>query len=121
MSLKSYLKHLSFTTLFIFLELLFISTLYYFDILSSNLVNYLKPLLIILTMFISSYLLGRHISKNGYLEGGKLGLSIILIFFIISVLFFRSYFKLRVILYYLIILFTSILGSMIGINKSKNN
>lgn len=119
MNIKFFFKHLSITLLTIFLILLFISTLYYFNILSSNIVNYLRPLSIFLTLFISSYNLGKKIEKNGYLEGCKLGTAAVLFFLILSLIFFHSYFKIRIILYYFILIITSILGSMIGINKVK--
>lgn len=119
MNIKNFLNHFLWTLLAIFLTLFFISTLYYFNIISSNITNYLRPLSILLILFISSYKLGKKIEKNGYLEGCKLGSSTILFFLIISLIFFRSYFKFRIILYYFILIITSILGSMIGINKEK--
>lgn len=99
--------------------LLIISTLYYFDIIGSGLVNYLRLFTIFLILFFTSYKLGKNTEKNGYLEGLKFGTFHIIIFFLISIIAFRSDFRLRIILYYLILLAISALGSMIGINKSK--
>ena len=119
MNIKNFLKHFLVTTIVIFLNLFFISTLYYFNILSTSIVNYLRPLSILIILFISSYRLGKKLEKNGYLEGLKLGGTTIILFLIISIIFFRSYFMIRLVLYYIILLITSILGSMIGINKEK--
>lgn len=117
--IKTYLKYLGFTILSILICLLLISTLYYFNILGSGLVKFLRPLVIFINIFISSYILGKHTEKNGYLEGLKLGGMIILTFFIISLILFRNYFQLRLIFYYFIILFISIFGSMVGISKNE--
>lgn len=119
MNIKNFFKHFLITTIVLFLNLLFISTLYYFNILSTNIVNYLRPLSILTILFISSYKLGKKLEKNGYLEGLKLGSATIILFLLISIAFFRNYFKIRLVLYYTILLITSILGSMIGINKEK--
>ena len=120
MNIKSFLKIFSKTLITIFLALLIISTLYYFNILSDKIASYLRPLSILLILFITSYKLGKKSIKNGYLEGFKLGSLVIVFFFILSLIFFRNYFKIRLILYYLILLITSILGSMIGISKKKS-
>ncbi len=117
--IKTYLKYLGFTILSILICLLLISTLYYFNILGSGLVKFLRPLVIFINIFISSYILGKHTEKNGYLEGLKLGSMIILTFFIISLILFRNYFQLKLIFYYFIILFISIFGSMVGISKNE--
>ncbi len=119
--IKTYLKYLGFTILSILICLLLISTLYYFNILGSGLVKFLRPLVIFINVFISSYILGKHTEKNGYLEGLKLGGIIIFTFFIISLLLFRNYFQLRLIFYYFIIIFISIFGSMVGISKNDVN
>ena len=119
-NIKSYLKYLGISLIMILLGLLLISTLYYFDILSSNVINYIRIIFIMLVMFIVSFILGKNTDKNGYLAGIKFGLMNIVIFLIIGVLFFKDVLQLRLILYDFILLFTSILGSMIGINKKKN-
>lgn len=119
--LKSYLKHIGFTLLSILISLLLISTLYYFNIIGSGFMKYLRLLIILLNIFISSYILGKHSEKNGYLEGLKLGGIIILIFFVISIIFFRDYFQMRLIFYDFIIVFVSVFGSMVGISKNDKD
>lgn len=57
--LKTYIKNLAISLIFIFLSLLLLSTLYYFNILSSNLVSYLRPLVILVNIFIGSYIIGK--------------------------------------------------------------
>lgn len=118
-NLKTTLKYGVISILTIFVLLFLVGTLYYFDIISSGTVNYLRLFIILSVLFGTSFILGKNTKKNGYLEGMKFGIFDILIFLIISVIFFRSDFKLRIILYYIILLITSVLGSMIGINRSN--
>lgn len=118
-NIKTTLKYSLVSLILIFVLLLFTSTLYYFDIIGSSAINYLRLLIIFFVLFFTSYILGKNTEKNGYLAGLKFGLVDILIFFLISILAFRSDFKIRIILYDIILLAISVLGSMIGINKSK--
>lgn len=119
--LKYYLKYLIVSLISIILSLLLISSLYYFNIINNNVINYLRPLIIILNVFIISYIIGKHSEKKGYLEGIKFGLLIIFISICISFIFFRNEIKPRIIIYETIILGTSMFGSMVGINKKKKN
>lgn len=118
-NIKTTLKYSLVSLILIFLLLLLTSTLYYFDIIGSSVVNYLRLFIIFLVLFFTSYILGKNTEKNGYLAGLKFGLADIIIFFLISIVAFRSDFKLRLVLYDMILLAISVLGSMIGINKSK--
>lgn len=119
--LEMYIKNLSISLIFIFLSLLIISTLYYFDILSNHVVNYLRPFVILVNIFIGSYLIGKKADKNGYLEGLKYGGLILTVFLLIALFFFHNFFRIRFILYDLILLITSVFGSMVGINKKNKD
>ena len=69
--------------------------------------------------FIISYKKGKTSDKKGYKVGLKIGLTNIAILYILSILFLSFKLPLKKIIYYLIILTTSILGSIIGINKKN--
>lgn len=118
--LESVMKNLIISLICIFLSLLLVSTLYYFNILSSGVVNYLRPLVIIINIFIGSYIVGKKADKLGYLEGLKYGGLLLGVFLLIALFFFRGFFQLRFILYDIILLMTSVFGSMIGINRKKD-
>lgn len=120
-NIKTYLKYLGISLISILIGLLVISTLYYFDILSNNIVSYIRVIYMMLVIFIISFILGKNTDKNGYLAGIKFGLMNIISFLIFGLLFFRDGLQLRLILYDFILLFISILGSMIGINKKSIN
>ena len=116
--IKTYGLRIIYIFIFIILSLLLTTTLYYFNIINNQTYKILKIIICLLSVFINSYILGKNTLKKGYLEGLKLSLIIIPILFIITIISKKTL-KFRIILYYLIILITSIFGSMLGINKKK--
>ena len=62
---------------------------------------------------------GRVATEKGYLEGLKIGGSLILVLIVINLLFYRTSFSLERFIYYVVLILSSTLGSMIGINKKK--
>lgn len=118
-SIKKYFKHIGITILSIAISLLLLSTLYYFNLISTNVVKYLRIIIVIIILFISGYILGKKNDKHGYIEGLKLGGIIIGIIALITLLFFRNSFEIKIVLYYIILLFNTMLGSMIGISNKK--
>lgn len=91
----------------------------YFNLLSSKIISVLKLLLPLTSIFITGYQLGKQSEKKGYIEGLKLGVIIILIF--LTFVLILDKFSLKSLIYYLILLLTSVMSSMIGINKKKLN
>ena len=95
--LNSILKVLLINILLILLLSSFTTLLYYFNLLSSGVYNIFKLLIPLFSIF---------------------GLLLIIVFIAISC-FASTSFSIKMMLYYLIILITAILGGMIGINKSE--
>lgn len=91
----------------------------YFNILGSNIISIMRLILTVIAMFISSYRLGKVSDKKGYLEGLKFGGIVIFIFTTLVILLDKL--ELRSLIYYLILLLTSVMSSMIGINRKKTN
>ena len=116
--IKKYLIHLLTTILSIIITLLLLTTLYYFNIINESTYNILKIVILLISIFFNSLLLGRKAKNKGYLEGIKLSLILIVLFLIPTVIL--SNFNIKVLIYYLIMILTSSLGSMIGINMKKN-
>lgn len=71
----------------------------------------------IMTLFLG-IIEGKKTSKKGYLEGLKLGSIVICILFLLNLMFYR-YFSVYLLLYYLVIIASSTIGSMIGINLKR--
>lgn len=120
----NYLKKLGkiiITTLLSIIILGFILTiLYYFDIISNNIYNIMKMVIVLLSLFINAFFLGKNSTKYGLVEGLKLGAIIIIIMFIIKI-FTSNSFDIRTVIYSIIILLTTSIGSVIGINKKEIN
>lgn len=115
----NYLKSLGLFIASILLLTIITTVLQYFNI-SQGLCNFLKIFSLVISIFIGSFYLGKKSIKKGYLEGLKLSIIILLFLFIINLIFFKDCFQWKNILYYIIIIITSIIGSVIGIQKKKN-
>ena len=114
--IKKYSLHFLYTILSIILCFLILTTFYHFNIISSNIYQLFKLLILLISILISGIILGKKATSKGYLEGIKLGAFIIFLFFIITVIAGQEL-KIKLLLYDGIIMITSILGGMIGINK----
>ena len=117
--LKKYGLRLIYTIISILISILIITTLYYFNIISSTTYNILKIVILLLNIFISSFILGKKANSRGYLEGIKLSIMIIPLLLILSLTLSLSL-KPRILIYYLIISATSIFGGMVGISRRKD-
>ena len=102
--------------------LTFLITLFsYFNILGEKATNTLLLLSTIISMIIGGIIIGKNSNKKGFIEGLKLGLIITILFLLFGYLGIKYNYKLNDIIYYLILITSSTLGSMIGINKKKKN
>lgn len=117
--LKKILNPLLSFFIIILVGTLVLTLINYFNLLNSKIISILKLILPIGAIFTSSYKLGKISEQKGYLEGLKLGSIIILIFTLLVIILDK--FSLKSLIYYLILLLTSILSSMIGINRKKLN
>ena len=118
--LKKYGIHLFYTVATLILFLLLITTLYYFNIIGPNIYKTLKIIIVFVNIFCSAFILGRKTLMKGYLEGLKLGIIFSLLLLVLTFILNLT-FKPKILLYYIIIISTSILGSMIGISRKKEN
>ncbi len=120
----NYLKRLGkiiVTTILSIIILGFIlTTLYYFDIISNNIYNIMKMVIVLLSLFINAFFLGKNSSKYGLVEGLKLGAIVLIIMFIMKI-FTSSSFDIRTVIYSIIILLTTSIASVIGINRKEIN
>ena len=112
-----YLKGLILVLGVLFSSTLLISILYYLNILNDGFNNYLLLLSSFISMLVGGIYIGFKSKEKGYLEGLKIGLISIFILMILSIILYKTNINSKNIIYYLILLSSSILGSMIGINK----
>lgn len=120
----NYLKKLGFSFLFIIgsiLVLTFLITIFnYFDIMSDKVTSIFKIIIPVISLFIGGFYIGKKSLKKGFIEGLKLGLIFSIILILFNFLGLNNSFKLKYILFYLILIISSTLGSMIGINIKKS-
>ena len=115
MKLINYLKSFLYFIIPFLSLLLLITILYYFDIINNNIMKYLKIIIVILSSFIGGFKIGKLSIDKGYLKGILLSIIIIFIFFIISII--TKNLNINQIVYYLIIIVCTTIGSMFGIYK----
>ena len=95
----------------------FLTLLYYFNIIDFSLFSILKLLTIVFSFLIFGFILGKESIKKGYLQGIRY--SIVWISFLFAITIILHKFQFKTFIFYFIIFFCSILGSVFGINKKK--
>lgn len=120
MFIIKYLKSILYIFIAIILFTVIIGTLSYFNILSNNLIKTFEIIAIMISIFIGGMYLGKNSNKKGYLEGLKIGLFMIIFLFCMSYFGFNKSFSISNLIFYIIILVSSIFGSVIGINKKSS-
>lgn len=111
----NYLKSMIWT-LGIIIVCSFIITIFnYFNIINGNILKIIFLFISIIGIFIGSYKVGKVSNQKGYVNGIKYG-SIWVILFLIINLIIKSFTLLSVV-YFVILMFISILGSILGINN----
>jgi len=119
--MKALLKYLKLGGIFlgIIIIISFILSLLNYLGLSNNLSSIINILLMVILFLAMGILEGLNAQKKGYLAGFKIGLILIGLILIINLVFFQSSINVSRMIYYLILLFSSVFGSMIGINRKK--
>lgn len=115
----NYLKSFALTILIIFGGAIITTLLEYFTNNTQVLINILKIITILLSIFIPTFILGRNSERKGYLEGLKYGAILIVLSLILNIIF-KTKFNFDIIIYFIIMLVSAMLGSMMGINFKKN-
>ena len=114
--LKKYLKSYLYLFSSIIILTLILSLLNYFYTFPTKIIKLLIP---IISILLSSIILGKNTKEKAYLEGLKFTSIYIILSLIIS-LITKNPFTIKLILSYLLLLLTGIIGSMIGIQlKNK--
>jgi len=116
----SYIKSIFFNVLELFILLFLITILYYFNLINEKTFSILKLIILLLSIFINSFILGKNTKKKSYIEGIIYGSILITLLIIITIIF--SKIQIKLFIFYPLILITSILGSMMGkIKKIDQN
>lgn len=98
------------------LILTFISTIFnYFDLINNKVLNIINFIIPLLSLTLGGFIIGKNSSKNGWLEGLKIGIIFVIITLICNLIFIHNI-NLKDLIFYLLLIISSILGSMFGIN-----
>lgn len=90
---------------------------------NSNTINKLSIILTALSFFIIACLASKNAKQKGFILGLKLGISFVILLILTNLIIFRSSFNIDRLIYYTILILSSILGGAFGKNikfrKSK--
>ena len=111
----SYIKAILFNVLELFLSLFLITIFYYFNIINEKTFTILKLILLLFSIFINSFILGKNTKRKDYLEGIIYGSILITILLIITIILSKV--QIKLLIFYPLIVITSILGSTIDKTK----
>lgn len=115
--MKNYLKSSLYTLGIILVSSVIITLLNYFNIINGKVLNIITYIIPLISTFIGSFLLGKASNKKGYIEGLKYAGIWSLIFLIISIILKQI--DLSSIVFFVILVLLSMLGSILGINKKR--
>lgn len=83
-----------------------------------SITNIINMILFVIMYFLIGIKIGKKTQSKGYINGLKYGFALLLLTYLIS-LFYTTTFTLFRILYYLVLLSSCVIGSVIGINKKR--
>lgn len=115
--MMNYLKSSLWSISILIISSIIITILNYFNVISGIPLKIIFLLIPIISILVGGYKLGKSSNEKGYFEGIKYGIIWIILFLIVSItcksLDWTS------VIYYVILLFISVLGSILGINRKK--
>lgn len=117
----TYLKNIGIAFGFILGSLLsltlLVTFLNYINIIGSKTLSIVQIIIPLFSLFLGGFVIGKRSLKKGWLEGLKLGGIFLLILILFQYLGLQIHFSIKIIIFYLLLLVSSIFGSMLGINK----
>ena len=116
--LKNYFFSLLITITSIIILLFGITILYYNNLLDLKVYNFLKIFITIIGILLGSFILGRSSNSKGYLHGLRFGLLLVFIILIPTIIWKEL--ELKLLIYYGIIISTSTIGGILGIEKKED-
>lgn len=116
--MKKYLISIFWSLLIIALGTIISSVLYYFNITSDKVNNVLLYLICFSAIIVGSYKIGKETSKKGMISGLIYASIFIILMMLFSVFIFKN-FHAAFLIYYLLIIAFSIIGTVTGKNKQK--
>ena len=85
---------------------------------SNKIANAFSYIIPFISLFIGSFILGKNTNNKGFIEGIKFGSIFIVLFILLNIILKLGFTKESIILY-MIMIISSMTGSILGINKRK--
>lgn len=109
-------------TMFLFLIITLLATiLNYFNIIASGGMGVFKMFIPIVSILVGGFYLGSKAKNKGWLEGVKLSIFFLILLTLCHLVWMKDTFGFKNVLYYLILMISSMVGSMLGINLKKKD
>ncbi len=117
-----FINYLKYVGIFLIVELLitFLTSLLNLFGLSSGITTIILLICNLILFFILSFFNAWQVRKKGLIEGAILGIIFIIFMLLIKLALFPGTLRISTFIYYIILLFSSILGGMFGVNKKSN-
>jgi putative membrane protein (TIGR04086 family) len=116
--MKIYLKTLGYIGIGILSATLLLTIIHYFNLIGDKTTDIIKLVIAIISIGAGGFIVGQSSNKKGWLSGLKLAGMIIILFFLMTIIF-RLGLSTKNLIYYLIIIASSTIGSMIGISTKE--
>lgn len=117
--IKKYGKSISFFLIALLILNLIVSLLNLGGLMFTKTSDIILMIGMIIIYAVIGFSFGKTALKNGYMEGLKIGVCLLAFLILINLIFYQTVFSFERFLYYVVLILTSILGSMVGINRQK--
>ncbi len=118
MKYKKFLMGMAYFMLSLIIYLLIITTLAHFNIIGYKTVSIISFIYIVGLFMFNGFIIGKSSEKRGYLSGLLVGIFNIILILILAMIF-KSFPEVKSLIYFVILLLSSSLGGMFGINFKK--
>ena len=115
--MMNYLKSSLWSISILIISSIIITILNYFNVISGIPLKIIFLFIPIISILVGGYKLGKSSNEKGYFEGIKYGIIWVILFLIVSII--CKTLDWTSVIYYVILLFISVLGSILGINRKK--
>ncbi len=96
-----------------------ILSIFYYLLFSTKVTNIFLFLYMIILFLAFGYKMGKKAENRGFIAGLKIGLLLLLILIVFNLIVYQTGFSYIRIIFYLVLLFASVVGATIGINRKK--
>lgn len=119
LKLIDYFKVLGKLLIYLLVGIFVITLLNYINVINTTVFAYSKFIFALVIFFIGGLQIGKKSDNNGWLQGIKFGIFLSIILWIFNYLGYDNAMNLKLGIYMLILIVTTMLGSMIGISNKK--